>query len=91
MSRGRDEKKNFISVVLCLQRYVQRIRDKSGSPYPLSVNMDDLDLCADRGAVQPDAVDFYLYSGETELGLFYVDQDGGRHGNLGILLCESFT
>ena len=47
--------------------------------------------CADRGAVQPDAVDFYLYSGETELGLFYVDQDGGRHGNLGILLCESFT
>lgn len=53
--------------------------------------MVDPDVCADRGAVQPDVMDFYLYTGETEPGLFHVDQDGDRYGNSGVLLCESFA
>ena len=53
--------------------------------------MADHDVCADCGAVQPDVVDFYLYTGETEPGLFHVNQDGGRHGDPGVLLCESLT
>lgn len=52
--------------------------------------MADPDVCADRGAVQPDVVDLHLHTGETEPGLFHVDQDGGRHGDPGVLLCESF-
>lgn len=52
--------------------------------------MADPDLCADRGAVQPDVVDLHLHTGETKPGLFHVDQDGGRHGDPGVLLCESF-
>lgn len=52
--------------------------------------MADPNVRADRGAVRPDVVDFYLYTGETEPGLFHVDQDGGRHGDPGVLLCESF-
>ena len=42
--------------------------------------MADPDVCADRGAVQPDVVDLHLHTGETEAGLFHVDQDGGRYG-----------
>lgn len=55
--------------------------------------MADPDVCADRGAVQlqPDVMDFYLHTGETEPGLFRVDQDGGRYGDSGGLLCESFA
>ena len=53
--------------------------------------MADPDLCADRGAVQPDVVDLHLHTGETKPGLFHVDQDGGRHGDPGVLLCESLT
>ncbi len=59
-------------------------------PYPLPVDMANSDVCADRGAVQPNVVDLHLHTGETEPGLFHVDQDGGRHGDPGVLLCESF-
>lgn len=52
--------------------------------------MADPDVCADRGAVQPDVVDLHLHTGETEPGLFHVDQDGDRYGDSGVLLCESF-
>ena len=51
--------------------------------------MANPDVRADRGAVQLDVVDFHLHAGETEPGLFHVDQDGGRHGDSGVLLCES--
>ena len=53
--------------------------------------MADSDVCADRGAVQPNVVDLHLHTGETEPGLFRVDQDGGRYGDSGVLLCESFA
>ncbi len=52
--------------------------------------MANPDVCADRGAVQPDVVDLHLHTG-AEPGLFHVDQDGGRHGDSGVLLCESFA
>lgn len=53
--------------------------------------MADPNVRADRGAVQPDVVDLHLHTGETEAGLFHVDQDGGRYGDPGVLLCESFS
>ena len=51
--------------------------------------MADPDVCADRGAVQPDVVDLHLHTGETEPGLFHVDQDGGLQGVFIVFNCQT--
>ena len=88
---GKEPERETIPRLFTICSAMLRIRDQGSIPHPLHDDMADPDVCADRGTVQPDVVDLHLHTGETETGLFHVDEDGGRHGDPGVLLCESFA